>query len=47
MIHMDAQDLDFAALKDLARLKFLLSFEAIATAGNDDDSFVADTAEPQ
>jgi hypothetical protein len=41
---MDATDLDFAALKDVARLKYLLSFEAVATAGNDDDSFVEGTA---
>ena len=41
---MDMADLDFAALKDVARLKYLLSFEALATAGNDDDSFVEGTA---
>jgi hypothetical protein len=41
---MHTTDLDFAALKDVARLKFLLSFEALATAGNDDDSFVEGTA---
>ncbi len=41
---MDATDLDFAALKDVALLKFLLSFEALAAAGNDDDSFVEGTA---
>jgi hypothetical protein len=35
---MQTQDPDFAAMKDLARLKYLLNFEAIATAGNDDDA---------
>jgi hypothetical protein len=35
---MQTHDPDFAAMKDMAKLKYLLNFEAIATAGNDDDA---------
>ncbi len=43
---MQSQDVDFAALKDMAKLMFLLNFEAIATAGNDDDAFAPGTVMP-
>jgi hypothetical protein len=36
-----AQDHEFAALKDLARLKYLLDYEVIATAANDGDALTA------
>jgi hypothetical protein len=32
------RDPDFEALKSVTRLAWLVNFEAIATAGNDDDS---------
>ena len=35
---MTPRDPDFEAMKDVTRLAWLLNFEAIATAGNDDDS---------
>jgi hypothetical protein len=34
---MSMPNADFEALKDVTRLAWLLNFEAIATAGNDDD----------
>jgi hypothetical protein len=39
---MDNQPHDphFAALKDMAKLMYLLNFEAVATAANDEDAFV-------
>ena len=37
---MHTPDLEFAALKDMANLMYLLNFEAIATAANDEDAFV-------
>lgn len=45
MNHYD--DPDFAALKDLARLRFLLNYEVIATAANDDDALTAAQAQAQ
>lgn len=30
-------DLDFEALKSITRLHWMLNFEAVATAGNDED----------
>ena len=35
---MSIGNLDFDALKDVTRLAWLLNFEAVATAGNDDDA---------
>ena len=35
---MTTRDPDFEALKSITRLAWLLNFEAVATAGNDDDS---------
>jgi hypothetical protein len=35
---MSVPNVDFDALKDVTRLAWLLNFEAVATAGNDDDS---------
>jgi len=35
---MTPRDPDFEALKNMTRLSWLLNFEAVATAGNDDDS---------
>jgi len=31
---------DFEALKDVVRLKYLLDFEALATVANDEDAIV-------
>ena len=33
-----ANDPDFAALKDIARLKYQLNYEVVATAANDGDA---------
>jgi hypothetical protein len=38
---MHIQDPDFSAMKDMAKLMYLLNFEAVATAANDDDAFVS------
>ena len=35
---MTERDPHFEAMKDITRLTWLLNFEAIAAAGNDDDS---------
>jgi hypothetical protein len=35
---MTPRNPDFEALKDTTRLAWLLNFEAVATAGNDDDA---------
>ncbi len=35
---MDAPDVEFAALKDMVKLMYLLNFEAIATVANDEDA---------
>jgi hypothetical protein len=35
---MTRPNVDFEALKDVTRLAWLLNFEAVATAGNDDDA---------
>lgn len=35
---MSLRNVDFDALKDVTRLAWLLDLEAVATAGNDDDS---------
>jgi hypothetical protein len=32
--------LDFEAMKDVVRLKYLLDFEALATVANDEDAVV-------
>ena len=37
---MHSPSVEFAALKDMANLMYLLNFEAIATAANDEDAFV-------
>ena len=37
----NSPDLDFEALKDITRLAWLLNFEAIATAANDEDALDA------
>jgi hypothetical protein len=41
---MNNIDLDFEAMKDVTRLAWLVNFEAVATAGNDDD---ADSSGPR
>jgi hypothetical protein len=35
---MTPRDPDFEALKSITRLSWLRNFEAVATAGNDDDA---------
>jgi hypothetical protein len=35
---MESINVDFEALKSLTRLQWMVSFEAIATVGNDEDA---------
>jgi hypothetical protein len=38
---METTDIDFEAMKDMARLMYLLNFEAVATVPGNEDAIVA------